>query len=56
MSDKKKHKHRCPALPEGLAKVTPAGWNGESADEAKRMWYAWLRIIQMQRPNQRKVN
>lgn len=54
MADKKKLKHRCPALPEGLGKVTPEGWNGEDAQKAKAMWFAWLRVVAMQKPLARK--
>lgn len=55
MAEKKKEKHRCPALPEGLGKVTPQAWNGEDSAKAKAMWFAWLRIIAAQRPLSRKT-
>jgi hypothetical protein len=56
MSDNKKQKHLCPKLPEGLDKVTPQGWSGESAETARRMWFAWLRIVDKQRPLARNTN
>lgn len=56
MADKKKQKHQCPKLPEGLAKVTPEAWNGEDAEKAKAMWFAWLRIVAKQRPQPRKTH
>lgn len=56
MADTKKEKHKCPKLPEGLGKVTPAGWQGESFEDAKRMWFAWLRILEKQRPQPRNTN
>lgn len=56
MATGKKEKHRCPALPEGLEKVTPQGWNGESAEQAKKLWYAWLRIVQKQQPMKRRTH
>ena len=56
MANSKKEKHRCPALPEGLGKITPAAWNGEDAAKAKAMWFAWLRIVAAQRPLARKTH
>jgi hypothetical protein len=56
MADKKKLKHRCPALPEELGKVTPEGWNGEDAAKAKSMWFAWLRTLERQRPLARRTH
>ena len=56
MADNKKQKHRCPALPEGLSKITPEGWNGEDVDKAKAMWFAWLRIVSRQQPLARKTH
>lgn len=54
--DKKKEKHKCPKLPEGLSKITPAGWQGESVDKAQASWYAWLRIVQRLQPLPRNTN
>ena len=50
MAKEKKSKHKCPKLPEELDKVTPQGWNGESVEVARAMWYAWLRLVAKQRP------
>jgi len=55
MAKNKKEKHKCPALPEGLGKVTPDGWNGQDAATAKAMWFAWLRILNRQKPQPRKT-
>lgn len=56
MSDKKREKHKCPRLPDNLSKVTPQGWHGESVDQAKQMWYAWVRIVSRQTPMPRNTN
>lgn len=55
MANSKKEKHKCPPLPEGLGRITPAGWNGESPAQAKAMWYAWLRVLNNVRPLPRKT-
>ena len=56
MADSKKQKHRCPALPEELKRITPDAWNGEDAAKAKAMWFAWLRLLNNQRPLPRKTH
>lgn len=56
MADSKKQKHRCPELPSELKKITPEAWNGEDAAKARAMWFAWLRIVAMQRPLPRKTS
>lgn len=55
MANAKREKHKCPRLPAGDPKITPAGWNGESAEQAQRMWFAWLRIVSAQHPRPRNT-
>lgn len=56
MADSKKLKHRCPELPDELKRITPDAWNGEDAAKARAMWFAWLRVVAMQRPLPRKTH
>lgn len=46
--DKKKRGHECPKIPSDWSlKMTPPAWNGENVDKARRMWYDWLRSLEM---------
>jgi hypothetical protein len=46
MAEKKKEKHRCPAIADGWGlKITGPAWNGESAQEARKAWQGFVRLI-----------
>lgn len=45
-SSKNTGKHFCPKVPDGFErKMTGPAWNGESAEEASKKWFAWGRDL-----------